>query len=95
MTLAVGIPWQHAETDAGYYSRVWKQLGEPDWYTWKADCIGRPGFTPMAWKPKPGPAFTKVLQAAQRGPRQLWFLGNEPERAEQSDTSGAMRAEPG
>lgn len=43
----------------------------------------------MAWKPKLGPAFTKVLQAAQRGPRQLWFLGNEPERAEQSDTSPA------
>lgn len=87
MPLGIGLPWQHAETDPGYYARAVALLSPPSWYTWKADCLGQPGFTPMVWQPKLGPAYTRMLQVAQHAPRQLWFLGNEVERREQANVS--------
>lgn len=89
MTLGIGLPWQWAESDPGYYARALALLSPPSWYTWKADCLGQPGFTPMVWQPKLGPHFTKAIEAAQHGPRTTWLLGNEPERQEQANVSPA------
>lgn len=86
--LGVGVPWQWAERDSEYYDRAWRNLGQPAWYSWKWDAMGRPGFMPMAWCPRLGSDYTRVLQAAHRAPvRSVWLLGNEPERADQSDVS--------
>lgn len=86
MTLGLGIAWQHAEQDAGYYDRVLKATGARRWYNWKHDALGSAGYVPMLWKCRPGAGFDKALAAARAAPRQTWLLGNEPERADQSDT---------
>lgn len=36
MTLGIGLPWQWAESDPGYYARALALLGYPHWYNWQA-----------------------------------------------------------
>lgn len=86
--LGVGLPWQHAEADEDYYQRALGTLMPPWWYSWKFDAIDFifPPFLPMVWAMKADGAANQAVTAAGYGPR-LWLLGNEPERADQSNTS--------
>lgn len=90
--LRVCLPWQWAEKDAGYYDRVRARLGNPFFYNHKHDLLsGDPAtrYTPMLYACKRDGHFDRALMAARTYPRRMWLIGNEPERADQSDTSPA------
>lgn len=94
-TVGLGIPWQFAEKDAGYYSRVLVASGARRWLNWKYDCLGQPGYLPMVWEarsaaPNVAGPFERALARAKAAPRQMWAIGNEPERQEQSNTPAAV-----
>lgn len=94
--LGVGIPWQNAETDPGYYDRALGLLEPPFWYNWKFDKIGASRYVPMCWKCAPGTMLDQAIAAAKADralrPTQTWLMGNEPElppEHKQSDTNPA------
>lgn len=93
--LGVGLPWQWAERDTSYYTRTRELLGWPQWYSWKADCIGMDGYTPMVYAPRLGPQFSQHIARAQAWKQEytVWILGNECEREEQANVSPAEFAE--
>lgn len=85
--LGVGIPHQLAVNDAGYYQRALGTLRPSWWMNWLYDRIDYiyPAYTPMVWAMKMNGAANRAVTASWYGPR-LWLLGNEPERADQSNT---------
>lgn len=87
MTLGIGIPWQLNDYHPGAYDRVLDMLRPPAWYDWTTNRLGDAGYTPTVWQAKLGPWFSAQIERAQAGPRVLYLLGNEPERAEQSNTT--------
>jgi len=89
LMLACGIPWQMEEHFPGAQVRAVSLLGCQSWYNWKADALGQPGFTPMHWRNHietvKQPTTGQIIEAAQHGPRQVWLIGNEPERHDQDN----------
>lgn len=86
--LGLGVPWQNGETNPTYYRDTLRLLVPPHWYNWKADALQR-DYTPMVWACKHSAWFTAQIERAQawRNEYSFYFIGNEPERPEQSNTS--------
>ncbi|KKN74828.1 hypothetical protein LCGC14_0387210 [marine sediment metagenome] len=91
--LAVGIPWQRAVNDPSWYVHALTML-EPNWfYNWKYDLCGQfDNFVPMIWRMNLE-WLARALPTIKQYSTHLWLLGNEPERAEQSDTPPEVFAE--
>lgn len=82
MTLGVGIPHQNGDP-AGVLAKLKPRF----WYDWKWSHIGKAFYYPMAWECKDTPYFAQAIAAAKANPPQTWLVGNEPENADQSNTT--------
>jgi hypothetical protein len=84
--LGIGLPHQCYEDYGMDLDAMLETLQLPWWYSWKADCIGRPGFVPMLWdgNVERMAEFTSVVSAAAELPDMV-FLWNEPESAKQAN----------
>ena len=89
MTLGIGLPWQHEEKNSTYIISMLQVLQPPFWINWKYDHLGEAGYLPMVWAVKMDKHMTEAMGFAPQYPNQLWLLGNEPERKDQSDTEPA------
>lgn len=91
--LGVGVPWQRAEGDPGWYDRALEAL-RPNWfYNWQHDLVGRPNYCATIWR-MDAEGMTRAIAVAQANAADvpLWLLGNEPEREAQSDTPAHIAA---
>lgn len=85
--LGAGIPWQLADGQPAYYAGVAFLLDCAWWMNWKYDCYGhiyRP-YVPMLWAMRADGAAGEAMRLSAGG-HKLWLVGNEPERADQSNT---------
>lgn len=91
--LGVGLPWQnYTGVNAASLDDTLTTLDPDWWYDWKFGQMGRGGYFPMLWACDRTTAaqratFNQAVAAAQTDPERLWFLGNEPERSDQSNTT--------
>ena len=84
--LGVGMPWQNAEADPGWYDTALELLMPAWWYNWKCDQIGEYGYYPMLWRMRRDQYYDEAITKARANPRMFWLMGNEPEEEEQSNT---------
>jgi len=90
--LGCGLPWQNHEVDAASLDAALTTLDPDWWHNWKFDQMPRVGYFPTLWRCSYATAeysatFNAAVAAAQTDPGRLWFLGNEPERSDQSNTT--------
>ncbi len=88
----VGLPWQRAENEPAWYYDALDRLRPAWWHNWKYGRLNMDGYIPMLWRCNVD-AVNTALPSVQRQPGRLWLLGNEPERADQSDTPPGSFAE--
>jgi len=82
----VGLPNQTYQDYGMDLDAMLETLNPPWFYTWKYDQLQYPNFVPMVWRLNVE-AVAQVLPVMAENHDRLWLLGNEPERAEQSNTS--------
>jgi len=89
--LGGGFPWQNHGINAAGLDTALSILNPEWWHDWKFGQIGRPGYFPSLWRCSRTTTayiaeFNLAVAAAKTNPDILWFLGNEPERRDQSNT---------
>lgn len=84
----VGAPWQNAVGHSDYYNRMLGVLRPPVWANWLYDRVDYiyPSYLPQVWAMRIDDNSNRAITQSQYGPR-LWLLGNEPERADQSNVA--------
>jgi hypothetical protein len=90
--LGCGIPWQNHEVNAAVLDNALATLSPSWFYDWKHGQMHRPGYHGMLWACdrttyEQRVAFNAAVAAAKSKPERLFFLGNEPERVDQSQTT--------
>jgi hypothetical protein len=81
-----GVPWQRAESEPAWYHDALATLQPDWWYNWKWDQVGKwDNYYPMIWRCDME-WVARALPAVKANADRMWLLGNEPERADQSNT---------
>lgn len=87
-SLGLALPWQSERIGPAFASgRVLAKLPAAWWMNYLHDHLADARYVPMVWAVQEGAAFSDAALAAQQDRERYWLLGNEPDRADQSNTS--------
>lgn len=82
----LGMPHQNAEEEPGYYDRMYEWFDPPCTFNWLKD-LDYENYFPMQWAAgNTAKDRDKILASPAAATEKIWFVGNEPEGLNQSNT---------